>query len=133
MAFGHLPDRVGGTPVAIVPLLVEASGQYLLWLAPDPYLALAGALLTGLGCSMVFPAMGAEVGKLVPPHMRGTAFGGFAAFQDLAYAVTGPLVGLLADRSGYAPVFLIGGLAATLALAVAISARRRARIAPSSI
>ncbi|GAJ30047.1 MFS transporter [Acidomonas methanolica] len=122
---GHLPDRIGGTPVAIVSLVVEACGQYLLWLAPGPDSALAGALLTGFGCSMVFPAMGAEVGKLVPPHMRGTAFGGFAAFQDLAYAVTGPVVGLLADRSGYASVFLIGGLAATLALAIAVSAHQR--------
>ncbi len=126
---GHLPDRVGGTPVAIASLAVEACGQYVLWLAPGPDLALVGALLTGLGCSMVFPSMGAEVGKLVPPQMRGTAFGGFAAFQDLAHAVTGPVVGLLADKSGYASVFLIGGLAATLALAIAVSAHKRAHVA----
>jgi len=126
LSCGHLPDQIGGTPVAIASLIVEACGQYLLWAAPGPYSALAGALLTGLGCSMVFPAMGAEITKLVPPHMRGTAFGGFAAFQDLAYAVTGPAVGLLADRSGYASVFLIGGLAATLALGIAISAHQRA-------
>ncbi|WP_199031210.1 MFS transporter [Ralstonia sp. ASV6] len=125
---GHLPDRIGGTPVAVVSLVVEAGGQYLLWLAPDPYLALVGALLTGIGCSMVFPAMGTEVAKLVPPHMRGTAFGGFAAFQDVAYAVTGPVVGLLADKASYASVFMIGGIAATLALGVAASAYKTARV-----
>ncbi len=121
---GNLPDRIGGTPVAIASLLVEAGGQYLIWLAPGPYSALAGALLTGLGCSMVFPAMGAEIVKQVPPNLRGTALGGFAAFQDLAYGATGPLVGILADRMGYPPVFLIGGLAATLGLAMAISVPR---------
>ncbi|MDR3440936.1 MFS transporter [Telmatospirillum sp.] len=121
---GHLPDRIGGTPVAIVSLIVEACGQYLLWLAPGPWLALLGALLTGLGCSMVFPAMGSEVVKRMPPHLHGTAVGGFVAFQDLAYGVTGPVVGLLADRSGYSTVFLIGGLAATLGLWMAIQAHR---------
>lgn len=123
---GNLPDRIGGTPVAVASLLVEACGQYLLWLAPGPYTALAGALLTGLGCSMVFPAMGAEVVKQVPPHLRGTAVGGFAAFQDLAYGATGPVVGILADQAGYASVFLIGGLAATLGLCTAVSSRQRA-------
>lgn len=129
LACGHLPDRIGGTPVAIVSLFVEACGQYLLWLAPDPLLALLGALLTGLGCSMVYPSMGVEVVKLVPPQLRGTAVGGFAAFQDLAYGATGPLAGLLADHSGYAPVFLIGGIAATLGLGMAVLTHRKLRAA----
>ncbi len=120
---GHLPDRIGGTRVAFISLIVEACGQYLLWLATGPYAALAGALLTGLGCSMVFPSMGTEVVKRVPPHMRGTAIGGFAAFQDLAYGATAPVVGILADHSGYSSVFLIGGVAATLGLWMVLSAR----------
>ncbi|NYT35459.1 MFS transporter [Allopusillimonas soli] len=124
LACGHLPDRIGGTRVAIVSLFVEACGQYLLWLSPGPYAAFSGALLTGIGCSMVFPAMGAEVVKRVPPHLRGTAVGGFAAFQDLAYGATAPVVGVLADHSGYASVFLVGGLAATLGLWIVWSTRR---------
>ncbi|PLZ03892.1 arabinose transporter [Burkholderia sp. WAC0059] len=124
---GHLPDRIGGTPVAIVSLLIEACGQGLLWIAPSPALALLGALLTGLGCSMVFPAMGSVVVKRVPPHLRGTAVGGFAAFQDLAYGMTGPVVGLVADyRGSYSVVFLIGGCAALLGLWMAIAAHREA-------
>ena len=124
---GHLPDQIGGTPVAIVSLAVEAFGQYLLWLAPGPISALLGALLTGLGCSMVYPSMGVEVVKLVPPQLRATAVGGFAAFQDLAYGATGPLAGLLADRTGYAAVFLIGGIAATLGLGMAILTHKELR------
>jgi MFS family permease len=121
---GHLPDRMGGTRVAAISLAVEALGQYLIWLAPGPYAALAGALLTGIGCSMVFPSMGAVVIKRIPPQLRGTAIGGFAAFQDLAYGATGPVVGVIADYSGYSSVFLIGGVAATLGLWAAMAAGR---------
>ncbi|OZI74634.1 MFS transporter [Bordetella genomosp. 12] len=125
MACGHLPDRVGGLPVVIVSLAVEMLGQLLIWLADGPQLALAGAFLTGLGCSMVFPAMGREVVNRVEPALRGTALGAFSAFQDLAYGLTGPLAGLLADRSGYGHVFLVGAAAAATGLALALSLRRR--------
>jgi MFS family permease len=121
LLFSHLPDRMGGIPVALASIAVEAGGQYFLWMAPTPAWALAGAFLTGLGCSLIFPAMGLEVVRRVPPHLRGTAAGGFAAFQDLAYGLTGPAAGLLADRFGYAVVFLLGGVAATLGLALLVA------------
>ena len=123
VCFGHLPDRMGGLRVAIGSLAIEAVGQVLIWGAHDPALAFAGAFLTGLGCSMIFPAMGREVVQLVEPHLRGTALGGFAAFQDAAYGLTGPLAGLLADRAGYGSVFLIGGVAAGIGLLIAASLR----------
>jgi MFS family permease len=115
-----------------VSLMVEACGQYLLWVAPGPSLALVGALLTGIGCSMVFPSMGSEVVKSVPPQLRGTALGGFAAFQDLAYGATGPVAGLFADHYGYAVVFLIGALAAVLGLGMAVAAFREDRVLADS-
>jgi MFS family permease len=128
--FGHLPDRVGGLPVAICSLVVEAVGQAMIWSAPTPAFALAGAFLTGLGCSMIFPSMGREVVRLVEPHLRGTAIGGFSAFQDLAYGLTGPVAGLLADRAGYGSVFLIGAVAAVIGFIIALYLRRMS--APAS-
>jgi MFS family permease len=126
---GHLPDRLGGRNVALASLAVEACGQTLLWIAPNPYLALVGALLTGLGCSLVFPSMGSEVIKQVPPHQRGTGMGGFAAFQDLAYGATGPIVGILADYTGYASVFFVGGVCAVIGLAAVTSIGRQSNAA----
>ena len=130
--FGSLPDRIGGLPVAIGSLAVEAIGQTLIWSAGDPVLALVGAFLTGLGCSMIFPAMGREVVRLVAPHLRGTALGGFAAFQDLAYGLTGPLAGLLADRAGYGSVFLIGAVTAAAGFLIALGLRRMSGAASRS-
>lgn len=119
LLLGRLPDRVGGLRVAIGSLAVETIGQLLIWSAGDPAFALAGAFLTGIGCSMVFPAMGREVVQLVAPHLRGTALGGFTAFQDVAYGLTGPVAGLLADRAGYGSVFLMGGAAAAAGFLIA--------------
>jgi len=124
LVFGHLPDRYGGLAVAVVSLAVEAMGQLLIWTAADPTVALIGAFMTGLGCSMIFPAMGREVVHLVAPHLRGTALGGFSAFQDLAYGLTGPLAGVLADRAGYGSVFLVGGMTAICGFVVAVVLRR---------
>jgi MFS family permease len=125
---GHLPDRIGSFPVAIGSLAVETIGQTLIACAPDPRVALLGAFMTGLGCSMIFPALGREVVHLVAPHLRGTALGGFSAFQDLAYGLTGPLAGVLADRAGYGSVFAVGACAAATGLAIAVYLRSLPRV-----
>ncbi len=124
--FGRLPDRTGGMPIAVVSLLVEAAGQLLLFIAPTSGIALLGAFITGAGCSMVFPALGVEIVRRVTPQVRATALGGFAAFQDLAYGLTGPVTGLFATAFGYPSVFAVGGVCALAGLLMAIAMARGA-------
>jgi hypothetical protein len=55
LVLGSLPDRIGGYRVALWSLVVEAIGQAMLWFASYEIVALAGALVTGLGCRLSSP------------------------------------------------------------------------------
>lgn len=121
---GHFPDRFGGARVALLSLIIESCGQVMLWLAPMPAMAFAGAIMTGAGFSLVFPSFGIEAVKRVPPTNRGAALGAYAAFFDLGFAVAGPVTGLVAGAFGYPAVFAVGALSAIAALLPALHAAR---------
>lgn len=122
--WGGLPDRVNGYRIALISLLIEFIGLITLWLAPVYGIALFGAALTGAGCSLIYPAVGTEVVKTVAPQMRGTALGGYSAFQDIAYGVTGPLAGMVVATLGYRGIYLIAAMGVLIALMMTLSALR---------
>ncbi|HTF61160.1 MAG TPA: MFS transporter, partial [Edaphobacter sp.] len=84
-----------------------------------------GAAITGFGCSLVFPALGVETVRRVAAESRGTALGAFAAFQDLSYAVTGPIAGIIATGFGYPAIFLFGAGMALLGVIIVLPQGRK--------
>ena len=126
LLFGNLINRIGGFRVAIACLSVETLGLLLLWLAPNPELALAGAALSGFGFSLVFPALGVEAVNLVPASSRGSAVGAYSLFIDLSLGITGPLAGAVAAGFGFASIFLFAALAALGGLLLSVYLYRQA-------
>jgi MFS family permease len=106
LGLGHLPDRVGGSSVALVCGIIEAAGLALIWLAPNGVIAAVGAALTGFGYALVYPALGVEAVRRAPPQSRGLVMGMYTAFLDLALGFGTPTLGVIASSAGLSSVFL---------------------------
>jgi MFS family permease len=119
MALSHVADRFGGAKVALLFSLVEAAGLALIWLAPWLAAALAGAVLTGIGYSLVYPGLGVEAIRCAPAESRGLAMGAYTAFLDVALGFGTPALGLLAGIGGLGAAFAASTTAALAAAGVA--------------
>jgi MFS family permease len=123
LAFGHLPDKLGGARVALGSTVVESAGLVLIWLASSETIALCGVLLSGLGYSLVYPALGVEAIRRAPPKSRALVMGVFTAFLDLALGLASPALGLIASGTQLSTVFLVS--AVLVASATLVTARLR--------
>jgi MFS family permease len=116
-------NRFGGFPVAIACLGIEAVGMLLLWQAPAPWMAFAGAAVSGFGLSLIFPAVGIEAVKRVTETNRGTALGVYTAFADVSFFLVGPVAGAVIGLWGYASAFLFALISVLIALGIVVVLR----------
>lgn len=119
LAVGHLPDRIGGAKAALACVLIEAAGLAMIALAASAARALAGAVLSGIGYSLVYPGLGIEAVRRVAPQSRGLAMGAYTAFLDLALGIGSPALGLIAGATSLGAAFLASAVAAAGGAAVA--------------
>jgi predicted MFS family arabinose efflux permease len=131
--FAQAINRLGGYPVAMPSVAITAIAMFWLWRAGSPWMAAAAATLTGLGFSLVYPALGVEAIRHVPEHNRGSALAGYTVFFDVALFLTGPAAGIVIGWYGEASVFLFACVCqiVSLAIVVALNMRKRSREACS--
>lgn len=116
--FASFPDKYGGFTIALISLIIEVAGQMLIWTSASKTLTIIGCGLTGVGFSLVFPALGVLAIQQVKPQMRGTALGAYVAFVDLSLGLAGPIAGLIAGWFDYQTVYLFGGISCVIAMII---------------
>lgn len=125
LLFGRTITRFGGMKVALLSFLLECVGLIIIWQANSSLLVDAGALLTGCGFSLVFPALGVEAVKQVERQDQGSALGVYSAFLDLGLGITGPVAGLLIGWWGMQSVYLAAAVMVMGAFAITLRLLQR--------
>jgi len=118
MLFNQTINRLGGYIVATACFSFELAGLLVLWLTHSEAMAFAGAALTGFGFSLIFPALGVEAVRHIPPQDKGTALGAYGVFMDFALMLIGPAAGAIISGFGYPPIYLFAGCSVLAALAL---------------
>jgi predicted MFS family arabinose efflux permease len=99
-------DRFGARAVASALLILSGIGIAAVWLAPHPYVALAGFALMGAGCSAVYPlAVSAAAQRTDRAAQVNVAALGQVTF--IVFFLAPPLLGFVAEHAGIRTAYLI--------------------------
>lgn len=120
---GRVADTRGRRPLVVVGLLVTAVGLGLIGLSSDLAVLLLLSAVSGVGAGLVNPGQQATVADVVGSDRRGgPVLATFQMAQD-AGAIVGPvLIGVVADRAGFAWAFGLTGVVSLLAVIPWLSA-----------
>ncbi|MGG5217926.1 MULTISPECIES: MFS transporter [Rahnella] len=112
--------RFGGLQVALACFVVEIAGLMMVFFAPTAWAAMAGAFITGVGFSLVYPALGVVAVKKLPQENQGSALATYSAFLDLSLGITGPLAGVLMAQAGIDAIYPGSALLVFIAMALGL-------------
>jgi len=119
--FGPLGDRFGYKLMILIGMSFLTIGMLAAGFLPFYWVIALAMLLSGLGKSIVDPAIQAYVGQRVPYHRRGLIIG----LMEFAWAgstlIGIPMIGFLIEKLGWqAPFIAIGSMTLICVLLVAV-------------
>lgn len=94
LVFGPLSDRLGRQRLILSGIGLQGVGLLVMANASELFLALLAAFLLGLGTSMAYPTLIAQVADKAPPQQRASALGLYRFFRDGGYVVGAGLASL---------------------------------------
>jgi MFS family permease len=111
-ATGAASDRLGRVPLITAGMVVQGIAIGLFALGGSLGLAIAAAVVLGLGTAMTYPTLLAAVGDAVRPGERATAIGVYRFWRDIGTLVGALGAALVADALGFDAAFLVSSLVA---------------------
>jgi EmrB/QacA subfamily drug resistance transporter len=143
-----LTQRLGGRPVLVVGLTLQATGLALLAVltnATVAYSAVVGAfVLSGVGMALFFVPLASVVLSSVRPDQEGVASGANAAFRELGgvlgiaslgavFAARGSYLSGTAYVSGLLPAVWVGAAVVGLGVVAALALPRTRRVSDAAV
>jgi MFS family permease len=105
LGLGWVPDRLGLTRVLGPALVAFAVGLLLLSMAGSAWEVWTAGFFCGVGHGYAFPILLGLVSRRARATERGAAMAIYTTIDDGAVLVAGPLLGVLIESIGYAPMF----------------------------
>jgi MFS family permease len=130
---GWAIDRFGAKVTIVPSALVSLAAFALMAASPTTAMLVFASLVLGVGSGLLGPAPAAYAAEIAPAERRGAAMGLFRSVGDLGFVVSPPLVGYLADRSGFGSAILINGVVLAVAALVFGVFAGRARSPKASV
>jgi MFS family permease len=118
IVFGRLPDRVGPVRAFTIAVVLAGTGSALLAAWAEPAGLYVGSVVIAAGGALMMPALVPVSVHGVDEHRRASALATFTMFIDISVALTGPVFGLIASRSGYRAVFIGGAITSATTLLI---------------
>lgn len=94
LVFGPLSDRIGRQGLILSGVALQGLGLIMIAIASQLATALLAAFLLGLGTSMAYPTLIAQVADKAPLEERASALGLYRFFRDGGYVLGAALTGV---------------------------------------
>jgi DHA1 family multidrug resistance protein-like MFS transporter len=98
---GTFADRWGRKAVIVPASAVTCLSLVMFALASDVSFLVVASVVQGLGTGFAGPAPAAYAADISPPGSRGFAMGLYRTYGDVGFVVGPPVMGWIADTSGY--------------------------------
>ncbi|MEL6249142.1 MAG: MFS transporter [Cyanobacteria bacterium J06627_15] len=113
---GKASDRYGRGRFISVGLVLYTLSMGVLWLANSEAMVLLAGAIQGMGGGMLLPMVAALMADRSTANQRGLMFGLCLTGFDVGIALSGPIMGWVADLTSYRDIFAISGLMTLLGL-----------------